>query len=392
VDGRLEMRNASLFLRDVPNGIDEANGLILFDRNRATVQNLSAKTGGGDIQFESGSFVGFRGSGLVYRLQAAAHNVRYRSAGGVSLTMDGSVALVGTSENSVLSGSVSVTRATFNPRTDLGTMLASTAKPVPEASPNDYLSGVQFDVRIFTTSTLEIETSLTRNIQADADVRLRGTPDRPVLVGQITVNSGQMEFFGNKYSINRGVVNFDNPAKIEPNINMDLSTQVRGITVDISFSGSLNKLNFSYRSDPPLEASDIIALLAVGRTPAAAGPLASPQAVNNLNSSYLGTTGDDSLLAQAIAPNSGRLQKFFGVSHIKIDPQLTDITIVPQARLTMEQQVSSDITLTYITNLAVASQQIVRVEWDFSKKWAAVALRDENGAFSIDFQYRKRFK
>jgi translocation and assembly module TamB len=391
VDGRLELRNVSLFLRDVPNGIDQANGLILFDSNRATVQNLTARTGGGDIQFESGSFVGFRGTGLVYRLQAAAHNVRYRSGDGVSLTMDGSLALVGTSENSVLSGSVSIARAAFNPRADLGAMLASTAKPVAEGAPNDYLSGVQFDVHIVTARTLEVETSLTRNIQADADVRLRGTPDRPVLLGQVTVNSGQIEFFGNKYSINRGEINFDNPAKIAPNINMDLSTQVRGITVDISFSGSLNKLNFSYRSDPPLEASDIIALLAVGRTPAAAGPLASPQAVNNVNSSYLGTS-DNSLMSQAIAPSSGPLQRLFGVSHIKIDPQLTDITIVPQARLTMEQQVSSNITLTYITNLAVANEQIVRVEWDFSKKWAAVALRDENGAFSIDFQYRKRFK
>jgi translocation and assembly module TamB len=391
VAGRLELRNASLFLRDVPNGIDQANGLILFDRNRATVQNLSAQSGGGNIQFESGSFVGFRGTSLVYRLQAAAHNVRYRSGDGVSLTMDGSLALVGTSENSVLSGSVSVGRAAFNPRADLGAMLASTAKPVAENNPNDYLSGVQFDVHVVTARTLEVETSLTRNIQADADVRLRGTPDRPVLLGQITVNSGQMEFFGNKYSINRGEITFDNPAKIEPNINMDLSTKVRGITVDITFSGSLNKLNFSYRSDPPLQASDIIALLAVGRTPAAAGPLASPQAVNNLNSSYLGM-GDNSLTSQAIAPDSGRLQKFFGVSHIKIDPQLTDITIIPQARLTMEQQVSSNITLTYITNLAVANQQIVRIEWDFNKKWAAVALRDENGAFSIDLQYRKRFK
>jgi translocation and assembly module TamB len=391
VVGRLELRNASLFLRDVPNGIDQANGLILFDRNRATVQNLSAQTGGGDIQFESGSFVGFRGTALVYRLQAAAHNVRYRSGDGVSLSLDGSMALVGTSENSVLSGSVSVTRAAFNPRTDLGVLLASTAKPVAEAAPNDYLNGVQLDVHIVTAHTLEVETSLTRNIQADADVRVRGTPDRPVLLGQITVNSGQVEFFGNKYSINRGEIRFDNPSKIEPNINMDLSTKVRGITVDISFSGSLNKLNFSYRSDPPLQASDIIALLAVGRTPAAAGPLASAQVPNNLNSSYLGT-GDNSLLAQAIAPNSGRLQKFFGVSHIKIDPQLNDITIVPQARLTMEQQISPDLTLTYITNLEVANQQIVRAEWDFSRKWAAVALRDENGAFSIDIQYRKRFK
>jgi translocation and assembly module TamB len=392
VEGRLELRNASLFLRDVPNGVDNANGLILFDRNRATVQNLSGNSGGGDISFESGSFLGFRGAALVYRLQATARNVRYRSPDGISVTADGSLALVGTSDNSVLSGSVSVTRAAFNPRTDLGTLLASTTTPVPD-SPNQYLQGVQLDVRVATQRTLEVETSLTRNIQADADLRLRGSPERPILLGHVTVNSGQIEFFGNKYSINRGEIDFNNPAKIEPVINMDLSTQVRGITVNIGFSGSLNKLNFSYRSDPPLEASDIVALLAVGRTPSTAGPLASTQAPTNVNNSYLGLgDGSSSLLAQAIAPNSGRLQKLFGVSHIKIDPQLTDVTIVPQARLTMEQQVSSDVTLTYITNLAVTNQQIVRVEWDFSRKWSAVALRDENGAFSIDFQYRKRFK
>ncbi len=392
VEGRLELKNASLFLRDVPNGVDNANGLILFDRNRATVQNLSGKSGGGDISFETGSFMGFRGSALVYRLQATARNVRYRSEQGVSLTADGSLALVGTSDNSVLSGAVTVTRAAFNPRTDVGNLLASTNTPIA-ATPNEYLEGVQLDVRVITQHTLEVETSLTRNIQADADLRVRGTPQRPILLGHINVNSGQIEFFGNKYTINRGEINFNNTAKIEPVINMDLSTQVRGITVNISFSGSLNKLNFSYRSDPPLQASDIVALLAVGRTPSSAGPLATTQATTNLNNSYLGVgSGDNSLLSQAIAPDSGRLQKFFGVSHIKIDPQLTDVTIVPQARLTMEQQVSSDVTLTYITNLAVANQQIVRVEWDFNRKWSAVALRDENGAFSIDFQYRKRFK
>jgi translocation and assembly module TamB len=159
--------------------------------------------------------------------------------------------------------------------------------------------------------------------------------------------------------------------------------------VNISFSGSLNKLNFSYRSDPPLEGNEIIALLAVGRTPSAAGPLASTQSTTN--TSYL-ATGSNALLGQAIAPVSGRLQKFFGVSHIKIDPQLTDVTAIPQARLTFEQQVSSDITLTYITNLAVTNQQIVRIEWDLNKRWSVVALRDENGAFGIDVQYKKRFK
>jgi translocation and assembly module TamB len=283
-----------------------------------------------------------------------------------------------------------VTRAAVSPRTDVGSLLASTVRPVSAPSePNEYLRGIQFDVHIESASGLEVETSMTHNIQADANLRLRGTPDRPALVGSISVNSGQIEFFGNKYTINRGEVNFYNASRIEPVIDMQLETQVRGITVNISFSGSLNKLNFSYRSDPPLEGNEIIALLAVGRTPSAAGPLASTQSTTN--TSYL-ATGSNALLGQAIAPVSGRLQKFFGVSHIKIDPQLTDVTAIPQARLTFEQQVSSDITLTYITNLAVTNQQIVRIEWDLNKRWSVVALRDENGAFGIDVQYKKRFK
>ena len=234
-----------------------------------------------------------------------------------------------------------------------------------------------------------MQTSLARNIQADANLRVRGTPDRPVLLGNISVSSGQIEFFGNKYTINRGEIRFLNPARIEPIIDMDLETQVRGITVDISFSGSLNKLNFSYRSDPPLQANDIIALLAVGRTPSPSEPARfGPERGHQLPGSRGATPCSDKPSHRP----PGACRRFFGVSHIKIDPQITDITTLPQARLTFEQQVSSDITLTYITNLAVANQQIVRVEWDLNQRWSVVALRDENGAFSIDFQYKKSFK
>ncbi len=388
VDGRVELRQASVYIRDLPNGVDQANGLILFDRNRATIQNLTGVAGGGKVTFESGSFVGFRGPALIYRLQATANQVRYRSAGGVSITVNATLNLIGTSDNSVLSGNVAVVRAAFNPRTDVGSLLASTAAPV-SSTPNEYLRGIQFDVHITSAANLEVETALTRNIRADANLRLRGTPDRLVLLGNVSVNSGEIEFFGNKYTVSRGDLNFYNPTKIEPIIDLDLETRTRGIVVDVIFSGPLNKLNFSYRSDPPLETNEIISLLAVGRTPATGGGLAPTQ---NAFAPTGVSTGSNSLLAQAFAPSSGRLQRFFGVSHIKIDPQLTDITSVPQARLTLEQTVSPDVTLTYITNLARTDQQIVRVEWDLSKRWSVVALRDENGAFGIDFQVRKRFK
>lgn len=110
------------------------------------------------------------------------------------------------------------------------------------------------------------------------------------------------------------------------------------------------------------------------------------------NQSFL-ATGANTLISQAIAtPVSSRLQRFFGVSKLKIDPMLTGLEGTPQARLTIEQQISPNITLTYVTNLTETQQQIVRLEWDFSRQWSVVAVRDANGIFGIDFNYKKRFK
>ena len=133
----------------------------------------------------------------------------------------------------------------------------------------------------------------------------------------------------------------------------------------------------------------IIALLAVGRDPTSTSNtiVGTPGAA----SGGLAAAGNG-LLGQAVnAQISSRLQRFFGASRVKIDPTLTGVDNLPQARLTIEQQVSKDITLTYITNLNRTQQQLVRVQWDLDRNWSAVGIRDPNGVLSIDFQYRKRF-
>jgi translocation and assembly module TamB len=102
--------------------------------------------------------------------------------------------------------------------------------------------------------------------------------------------------------------------------------------------------------------------------------------------------GASALLGQAIAsPVAGRLQRFFGVSQLRIDPTLPGVENNPQARLTLEQQVTPEITFTYITNVTQSNPQVIRVEWAFAKQWSMVALREENGLFGLDFFFKKRF-
>jgi translocation and assembly module TamB len=76
---------------------------------------------------------------------------------------------------------------------------------------------------------------------------------------------------------------------------------------------------------------------------------------------------------------------------LRIDPSLPGVESTPQARLTLEQQVTPDITFTYITNVTSSNPQVIQVEWAFSKKWSVVAVREDNGLFGIDFFYKRRF-
>jgi translocation and assembly module TamB len=172
---------------------------------------------------------------------------------------------------------------------------------------------------------------------------------------------------------------------------MDLETKSRGVTVNISLSGSPQKLNVNYSSDPPLQSREIIALLAVGRDPSAATTAVADSQISSGSAGL--TQAGGGLLGQAVSQQlSSRLQRFFGATRVKIDPTLNSVGNLPEARLTFEQQVSRDVTLTYITNLNRTQEQIVQVEWDLNRRWSAVAVRDANGLFGIDLQYKKRFK
>ena len=78
LNGRMELKGASLYLKDVITGIDNANGTVLFNRNRATIEKMTAEINSGTISL--GGFVEF-GSPLLYRLRRRSPERAPASAG-----------------------------------------------------------------------------------------------------------------------------------------------------------------------------------------------------------------------------------------------------------------------------------------------------------------------
>jgi translocation and assembly module TamB len=388
INGRLQFENAAFNIADFPNGISNATGVIAFSGDRATIQNLSGETGGGKVELSG--FATYSNGQAIFRVHASARQVRVRKPEGVSTVANAELNFTGSTTHSMLSGTLTVLRAAFNPDSDFSSLLAQSAEPVrTPAAQTGLLGGLNFDVQINTSPDIQVQSSLTQDVQIDANLRLRGSASNPALLGRVNITQGRVLFLGTKYTIDGGSIAFYNPLKIAPVLDIDLETKAQGIDITLTISGPSDHLTLIPSSDPPFTYNEIISLLATGRAPSSDPALLSAQ--STAPTAYQ-QSGPSSLLGSAIAtPVSGRLQRFFGVSSLKIDPTIPGIDANPQARLTLEQQVTPDVTFTYITNVTTSNPQIVQVEWALSKKWSVVALREENGMTGLDFFFKKRF-
>ena len=155
-------------------------------------------------------------------------------------------------------------------------------------------------------------------------------------------------------------------------------------------SGPGRDLDLSYRSDPPLPFHELVDLVAIGKEPTRDPSIASQRRIAQQS---LVQTGADNLLSQALSrPVSRRLQRFFGVSRLKVDPQIGGLEANPGARISTEQQITDDITLTYSYDLSSAQQQAIRVEWSPSRQWSFIVTRDQNGLVGSDVLYKVRLR
>jgi translocation and assembly module TamB len=389
LQGRLEVKNTYVSHNDFPSGLSDLNGVLLFDSNRIQIESLSGTTGGGTVALTGAAT--YHSGVLLLDFGATARGVRLRYPPGVSSTANADLRLTGNANSALLSGDVVVTKLAVTPGFDFGAYVEKSRQATVLTQNDSLQSRLKLDVHVVTTPELEMQTAIAR-LSGNADLRVRGTADRPAILGRAEVLEGEISFNGNKYRLERGDVTFANPAKTQPIIDLQATTRVRDYDITVQFRGDAsvaNGLKVTWQSEPQLPEADVIALLALGRTreeSAAAG-----------SSGSFGFGGEASNLLINQALNStvnSRLQRLFGASRVKIDPQglASETNVVRGPQVTVEQQVASNLTLTYSTNVSVSSQQIIQVEYNLTRTISIVALRDQNGVVSFDFKIRRRKK
>lgn len=381
--GKLVFENANLAMADVPNGISNLRGTAVFTEDRLQLQDITGESGGGKIKL--GGFIQFR-DGLFADVTANADNVRVRYYG-VSATMNASARLQGNGEGAMLSGNVLITRFGLAETFDFASIASGPSDVQMPPDPDSLMNKIRLNVHVQSAPALDFQNSYAK-IAGTVDMNLRGSLAVPSILGRVTITDGSATFNGTQYQLQRGLVYFNNPVRIDPTIDIDATARVENYDVTIGVHGTSKNFKLTYRSEPPLSQADIFNLLALGRTAEEA----------QINTQQLQQQGQDpttnAILGGALnATVSNRVNKLFGgAGKVKIDPAYVGTIGNSSARITLEQQLSRQVTVVFATNVNTTAQQLIQIQYQLSPNKSIVATRDENGVFSVVYKIRKRYR
>ncbi|MES2392247.1 MAG: translocation/assembly module TamB domain-containing protein [Acidobacteriota bacterium] len=379
--GNVRVENVSIAVDGIPNGLSSMNGTLVFNENRLDVQQLTARTGGGDLKI-GGSLIYQKG--LFADLTATGDTVRVRLYG-LSATANANFRLQGGPQSLLLSGNVLITRFGVGPDVDFAAFAGAGGVQLPP-DPNSAANKIRLDVHVASSPQLDFQNSYAK-LAGNVDLNVRGTTAVPSILGRIQITDGSATFAGTKYQLERGVIYFSNPVRIDPIIDLDAQARVENYDITIGLSGTISSLKPTYRSEPPLTEADIFALLALGRTQEEA-QLYQEQQVQ------AGTDPTTSaLLGGALnATVSNRVSRLFGAGSVKIDPAFVGTLGNSTARITVQEPLSKQLTLVFATNVNETAQQLIQVQYQITDNTSLVATRDESGVFSVVYKIRKRYR
>ena len=383
LQGRVDFQNGAMSFEDIPNGLSQLHGTLEFNQDRLEVKSLTAMSGGGPLNVTG--YLAYQ-HGIYADLSVSGQGVRIRYPQGVSSLADATFHLQGTQNNLQLSGNVLITRFTISPDLDFAALAAQANSGPTITSPDAPSNHIRLDVRILSSPQLNFQNAFAK-LAGDVDLRLRGTLATPSLQGRVSITEGSAIIAGTRYDLQRGDITFTNPVRIEPVIDLSATARVEDYDITLSLHGTPSKPTVTYRSDPPLPESDVVALLALGRTQN------QQRIYTQQQEQALSNPTTDALLGGALnATVSSRIQKLFGAGSVKVDPNYLGPFGNSTSRIIVEEQLGRNLTLTYATDVNTTGQQLLQAEIAINRHVSLLVARDESGVFSMVVKATRRFR
>ncbi len=407
LNGTADLQNASAatFIGSERISFERIKGRLIFTSNQAQIENLSAFLGGGKVTASGGALV----EGLKlqqFRLNVRGTNITAPLPPDFITTGDAEGEISGFREgnemNTLIRGTFNARRSVYTKDIDVADIVSGrgggggSLSAGSDGSSSSFLGVPKLDIRIEGRDALVVRNNLA-DLTASASLRVTGDTEFPQISGRITANSGTIFFRKDRYEVQRGTLEFPPNTSIEPYINLQAETEIKGYQIIVSLVGNITdteSLNATVRSNPGLPQPDVISLITTGN-------LANTDSgIPTLAQSGINTAAEiltDSFINN---PASRATDKLFGLNRFELDPIISGQRLNPSARLTVGRQINRNLLVTYSTNLSEDQNQVLALEYRVSNKISVVAQYEQrslsnvtqrNNVFSFEVRLRKRF-
>lgn len=384
VGGELTIKDGQIKIRDIPQKFTALNGSINFSQDRIVTEGLSGEVGGGSLAITGNAQLD--GSALVdFSARAAIENVTVRYPAGLVATVGGALYYDGDADSQTLSGEVNIRRAKYEKRVEWKSMLVDFSRGFTQKKKADigWIGETQINVRFLGREDIVFESNLAK-IPLDIDMLFRGTVNQPQVLGRIEARKGEVYFRKNVFTILHASADFTDPNRINPMLDVQAETRVREYHIRLGVTGTADRAVVTFVSEPPLSDSNILALLALGRTSEQLKGMETNVGVGEATSFATGKFQD--IL-------ESRARSLTGLDRFQVDPYISK-TDVAVPRVTVGKEVVQDkLFMTYSSNVGGSTpEQVFRIEYILNRNMSLVGERNELGNLGADVKFRFEFK
>ncbi|MBI9085010.1 MAG: translocation/assembly module TamB domain-containing protein [Desulfobacterales bacterium] len=174
------------------------------------------------------------------------------------------------------------------------------------------------------------------------DLKIGGTLAAPVINGRANVTSGSLFYQRKAFTVTKGVVDFLNPFKTEPTMDIAGEITVRHWRIVLTLTGPTDNLRFRMTSTPAEEESDILSLILFGKT---ARELAATEGGSAVPPAVLLARLVDSKVADSVKQSTG-------LDIFELDAAGTTGSSLAGTQVTIGKQLSRRLSLKYAVELA----------------------------------------
>jgi translocation and assembly module TamB len=433
VSGELHLKAEDIGVHDLPSAITDLTVDV-----RATGDGLRAtgtgKLAGGTAQLEATAPMrGFDVGAIDARL--TMRDARLTPEPGVSAAFDADLALAfdptaqgpGASLPR-LSGDVLVQGLSYTRAVSLNADLASLATRAKRTVVQTYdpaLDFVSLDLRVRSKAPVVIKNNLVE-VQLAVDsgtLDVTGTNQRVGLRGALrTLPGGRFHFQASDFDVQHGVIRFDDPTRISPNVDITAVTEYRRYTdtsagaaagataaggpaaasatgtrggslwrITLHAYGDADNLKVDMTSEPALSQEDIVLLLTVGMTRAELDQLQASSLGASIALNYLGAaSGADRAVKQALPI----------IDDFRFGSAYSTVTGKTEPQLTVGKRLTNDVRASVTAGLSEDRELRSNIEWRLNNRLSVQGSYDNIndvsssalGNLGVDLRWRLEFE